>query len=107
MKTDETFQCTVERLFSFSVEDGASQQAGMDYVGYVRLLLALTPLEERTLRCMDMAEQTIRLGTNRPDFSIVSALPMERWNVWDRRNLWLHGFLNRKAVKKDVFSREK
>ena len=70
VKTDETFQCTVERLFSFSVEDGASQQAGMDYVGYVRLLLALTPLEERTLRCMDMAEQTIRIGKNRPDFCL-------------------------------------
>ena len=70
VKTDETFQSTIERLFSFSAEEGSSQSSGMDYVGYLRLLLAITPLEERTLRCMDMAEHTIRTGKNRPDFCL-------------------------------------
>lgn len=69
VKNDENFRCRIEQLFSFQPED-AKGESGMDYQDYLRLLLAAEPLKTRTFRCMDMAEHTIRIARNRPEFCL-------------------------------------
>lgn len=72
-KSEETFSCSIGELFSFHPVEQPKEE-GLDYEGYIRLLLALQPVAERTMRCMDMVEHTIRLTKNRPGFCLDSCV---------------------------------
>lgn len=69
IKTDESFSSSIEQLFSFQPKENGST-TGLDYKGYLRILLAVQSLEKNTFRCMDMVEHTIRIGRNRPQFCL-------------------------------------
>ena len=76
------FTCSLEMLFSFRPEAAESSEQGMDYRGYLRWMLALVPLQERTIRCMDMIEHSIREKYERHGFCMDAMVYAVRAKVY-------------------------
>lgn len=76
------FTCSLEMLFSFRPEEAESSEQGMDYRGYLRWMLALVPLQERTIRCMDMIEHSIREKYGRYGFCMDTMVYAVRAKVY-------------------------
>ncbi len=64
--TADTVSDVAENRNSSDAEEGS----GLNYEGYLRLLLYIVPLEERTGRCMDIVEMNIRKNEGYENFCL-------------------------------------
>ena len=100
VKTDASWKLSVGKLPEFLTEassgiqeEGAAEKAdvsGLDYGGYLRILLAVKPAAQLISGLEDMVEHTMREVTGKPAFRIdccVCAVNMELKAVLDGREL--------------------
>lgn len=74
-KDRDSWQLSLNSIWSLlggEFVDGADREKGMTYADYLRLLLFVVPLEEKSYRTMDVAEENLALA--RPDFRMEQAI---------------------------------
>lgn len=66
IKSAETWNLSLEGLKKIGTQDdtkeGADSESGLDYQGYLRVLLLISPKETLSMRCLDLIESNIQVN---------------------------------------------